>query len=523
MHTPRHHTVDPVVRTYFADGARHFRLPSLAVRMIAADGPMETYDLPMGHPSGDLVFKLGSLSKLVTALGVQLLAVDERLDLAEPVSRYLPWLPQQWVNVPGPTIHDLLLHTAGLPRGVFLTGTPTVAEIVAELSAASADVSATLQRGPVKYSNLGYVLLGHIIEMASGEPYEAFISRRIFARLGMRSAGFGSPPTGLPFAPPHQLTCFRPLNQSPFDHAEAPLSPAPAPAMDLHATADDLARLAALMASSISETGPPPLPPAALARLLGEAVPVRPGLDAGAGLVFARRRFGRIAVEAAEHFGHSAALYLVPEHRFALIAMTNRAAAAADLFHMLNAVAHHRLLSPAPPLSHNPRAAERIAGVYRKHDGAALRMTPGPACLRGALEGEPWSDVHAHGDRSLILSGGQLGRYPLRLERQGDAVTAICAGPHLFIRDGVAASPPPVDPRTGIYENPEVGRVAVFKRAGTLFLAYSPMKETRLRARTSTTFVQEDGPFPNEPLCFDPSFQQMRVANRQFSRTNESY
>lgn len=523
MHAQRHNVVDPVVRTYFADGARHFRLPSLAVRIAAANGPVEAYDLPTGGPSGDLVFKLGSISKLVTALAVQLLAADGRLDPADPVSRYLPWFPRPWAAEPGPTIHDLLLHTAGLPRGVFLMGAPTVADIVAELSAAGAEMNVPLLRGSVKYSNLGYILLGHIIERASGQPYETFVAQRIFAPLGMRSAGFGLPPTGLPFAPPHQLTCFHPCNRSPFDHAEAPLSPAPAPAMDLHATADDLARLAVLMASGGTHAGPCPLPPGAVARLLREAVPARPGLDAGMGMVFARRRFGRIAVEAAEHFGHSAILYVVPERRFALIAVTNRAAAATDLLHMLNAVAHHRLLSPAPALSHSPRAAEQIAGVYRARDGAALRLARGPAGLRGALGEEPWSDMLAHGDAGLVCSDGSLSRYLLRLEQQGDAVTAICAGPHRFVRNGVATGAAPIDPRASIYENPEVGRVAVFERSGTLLLAYSPMKETRLRARTSTNFVQEDGPFPNEPLSFDPTFQQMRVANRQFSRTNETY
>ena len=58
-------------------------------------------------------FQLCSVSKQFTAAAVMLLAESGRLDLHEPVARWLPGGPPQWQQV---TLHHLLSHTAGVPH-----------------------------------------------------------------------------------------------------------------------------------------------------------------------------------------------------------------------------------------------------------------------------------------------------------------------------------------------------------------------------------------------------------------------
>jgi CubicO group peptidase (beta-lactamase class C family) len=64
--------------------------------------------------SPETKFRIGSVSKQFTAAAVLLLAQRGNLQLTDPISKYLPEWPSAWAKV---SIHHLLSHTAGLPRG----------------------------------------------------------------------------------------------------------------------------------------------------------------------------------------------------------------------------------------------------------------------------------------------------------------------------------------------------------------------------------------------------------------------
>ncbi len=125
-----------------------------------------------------------------TAMAVLMLQADGKLDVHNPICQYIQACPEFWDGI---TIHHLLTHTSGIsewiqPWGDIAdmpdTSTELVARIVLE--------APYFQPGErFRYSNNGYIILGHIVETVSGQPYETFIEERIFAPLGMKNTGLG--------------------------------------------------------------------------------------------------------------------------------------------------------------------------------------------------------------------------------------------------------------------------------------------------------------------------------------------
>jgi CubicO group peptidase (beta-lactamase class C family) len=131
--------------------------------------------------------RIASLTKPLTATAVMKLVEMRRLSLADPLSKFFP-------NYPGGraiTIYELLSHTSGIPNwwdGELPPDTPVDFPMCPEPHRYLARMKVGSQFEPgtaYKYSNSGYVLLGEIIEQASGEPYEYFLRRHVFAQARM--------------------------------------------------------------------------------------------------------------------------------------------------------------------------------------------------------------------------------------------------------------------------------------------------------------------------------------------------
>jgi CubicO group peptidase (beta-lactamase class C family) len=139
------------------------------------------------------VFYAGSVAKQFTGFAVALLANEGRLALDDDVRRHIPELPRYDRPI---TIRHLLHHTGGLRDYGELT---SLAGRPQESLATNDDVIDLLsrQRAPFfaagseyLYSNTGYNVLGSIVARASGMPFAAFTSQRIFQPLGMTDSRF---------------------------------------------------------------------------------------------------------------------------------------------------------------------------------------------------------------------------------------------------------------------------------------------------------------------------------------------
>ncbi|HEY6788897.1 MAG TPA: serine hydrolase domain-containing protein, partial [Trebonia sp.] len=135
---------------------------------------------------------IASLSKQFTAAAVLVLADRGVLSVADPVRNWLDGCPARWEPV---TIHHLLSNSSGL---IHLNGLPglDLAKPVTASELLSGFASVPLLSPPgerFSYSSPGFVLLGHIIERAAGQPYGAFLAREIFGPLGLTATFSGNP------------------------------------------------------------------------------------------------------------------------------------------------------------------------------------------------------------------------------------------------------------------------------------------------------------------------------------------
>ncbi|MGD0813447.1 MAG: serine hydrolase [Verrucomicrobiota bacterium] len=138
----------------------------------------------------DTKFRIASNTKQFTALCILILQEQGKLSVEDPVSKYLPDCPSAWSKI---TIRHLLTHTSGIPD---YTKLPDYV-LAATQPYPPEKMIKGLRDKPLEftpgerfaYSNSGYVLLGCIVEHASGLSYEQFMMQFVFKPLGMKSSG----------------------------------------------------------------------------------------------------------------------------------------------------------------------------------------------------------------------------------------------------------------------------------------------------------------------------------------------
>ena len=168
----------------------------------------------------DTIFRIASMSKPITSVAIMMLYEEGRLQLTDPVSMYIPSFKNQRVlsgsaggtvnTVPvlrDITVRDLLTHRSGLSY-IFLDGgavgaayraagvsdgltvTPaTIAENIDKLAAAPL----LSQPGAEWHYSLSTDVLGRLVEVVGGMPFDVFLRERIFKPLGMADTSFDVP------------------------------------------------------------------------------------------------------------------------------------------------------------------------------------------------------------------------------------------------------------------------------------------------------------------------------------------
>ena len=140
------------------------------------------------------VFRLGSITKQFTGIAIMMLVEDGEVALDDPLTKFLPDYPTGEHVI---TVEHLLTHTSGIQS---YTDMPGFMEHEVRIGR-SVDVlidffkDEPMQFAPGErwaYNNSGYILLGAIIEKASGQTYEAFVNEHIFEPLGMSRTYYDS-------------------------------------------------------------------------------------------------------------------------------------------------------------------------------------------------------------------------------------------------------------------------------------------------------------------------------------------
>jgi CubicO group peptidase (beta-lactamase class C family) len=177
-----------------ASSDRVLALDAVGYMDIAAKRPMRT----------DALFWIASQSKPMTVAALMMLVDKGKVNLDDPVEKYLPEFKGQWVKAEGDadhlllkkpvhpiTVRNVLSHTSGLPFSSPIEQ-PTL-DVLPLAARVRSYAMLPLEFEPdskYAYSNAGINTAGRIIEVVSGMPYEQFMDQRLFTPLGMKDTTF---------------------------------------------------------------------------------------------------------------------------------------------------------------------------------------------------------------------------------------------------------------------------------------------------------------------------------------------
>lgn len=141
---------------------------------------------------------VGSVGKAVLAMGVLRLVTEGRLSLDAPVAGLLPSLAldNRWAASDPIRVRHLLAHTAGVDNlrlwQVFSLEPGADTPLIGALSGSPSLLQVRTRPGSrYRYSNMGYTVLGMVIESVTGERYEHYLDTQILPRMAMLDSTFG--------------------------------------------------------------------------------------------------------------------------------------------------------------------------------------------------------------------------------------------------------------------------------------------------------------------------------------------
>ncbi len=173
----------------------------VGLSIAAVSGDQVVYSKGFGYADLDrgvaatpeTVYRMGSLSKVLTGTAVMQLQERGLVDIDVPIERYIPELrmKRRFVTSTTVTPRRLLTHHAGLPtdlmRGADTAHPESLDALIRHLNG---EFTAQPSGVVFQYSNLGYAVLGAMIERVTGQRYSDYMNERIFAPLEMSSSGF---------------------------------------------------------------------------------------------------------------------------------------------------------------------------------------------------------------------------------------------------------------------------------------------------------------------------------------------
>ncbi|MEJ2583544.1 MAG: serine hydrolase [Robiginitalea sp.] len=137
------------------------------------------------HNNPNTVFDIGSNTKQFTSTAILKLVELGKLKLNDPLSTFFKQLPKDKQNI---TIHQLLTHTSGFTEAIGNDFEEISTNQFFEKLFATQLMFEPGEK--YSYSNVGYSVLGRIIELVSGQSYEGFLNEHLFTPAGMKHTGY---------------------------------------------------------------------------------------------------------------------------------------------------------------------------------------------------------------------------------------------------------------------------------------------------------------------------------------------
>ncbi|MBI4166187.1 MAG: serine hydrolase [Acidobacteria bacterium] len=372
------------------------------------------------------VYRVASITKLFTATMLMQLRDAGRIQLDDPVTKYVPELrlTSRYEGLPPITLLQLATHTSGFPREAPMDywrtlKFPTIEKMTEALTVDGERIFPPYKEW--KYSNVGYGVLGLALSRAVGVPYFSYVQTNILKPLEMNNSGF-TPPTSL------AIGYFLPEPGEQPKPAYQPDYGGYGPATSLYSTAEDMARFISLQFRDGPPGGQQILRGSTL-REMHSAHWVRPDWKGGQGIGFAIRRVGPFTA-----IGHGGGIQgfrtdisLIPSLKLGVAVFTNTNCDPNKLTDLALSIlgpvienAQERSV-PQPPAA--PAQWKRYVGVYAMAYGSkvCIRLRRNRLELIPAEDGIPEVvKLNPEGEHRFRMKGGSVSGEILRFEVDSD-------------------------------------------------------------------------------------------------------
>ena len=365
----------------------------------------------------DTLFRIASTTKMLTAAALVALAERGKVKLDAPIGTYVKGLSPKLSRV---TVHQLLSHTAGVRDGFSFNG-PHDDDALAKFVSSWNDDYFVAEPGEIfSYSNLGYALAGRVIEKVSGKPYADAMNEVLFEPLGMRRSTL-RPIMAMtyPMAQGHDgqtsLSIVRPFADDSRFWANG----------GVFTSISDYSRFAIAFLNDGRIDGKQVISPAGISKLSTPYVDM-PGGNADEnprhayGLNVRDYRGVRVLQHGGLRVGFGSLVRIVPEHRFAVIILTNKSngllmRSFEKATELVVPLKPRSTPTPRQPLVITDAELKKYAGVYQNApdylrlelvaDGRKLFLTEVGATARSDVIKVGDSKFSAGGQEFLLIDG----------------------------------------------------------------------------------------------------------------------
>lgn len=361
------------------------KLPALSIALVDDQQTVWAKGFGMEDPdqkipaTAETVYRVGSVSKLFTDIGIMQLVERSVIDLDVPITQYLPdFKPHNPFNK-AITLRQLMSHRSGLvrepPVGHYFDDTfPTLAQTVQSLNS-TALVYEPKKR--IKYSNAGIATVGYVLEKTQKQPFTQYLQKNVLSPMGLQSSSFAPTPEILKHLAKAYMWSY---DGRQFVAPTFQLGMAPAGSM--YSTVTDLAHFMSILFNGGKSPSGQILKKTTLEKMwTPQFAPA--GERSGFGIGFALSE-----LQGQRRIGHGGAIYgfateleALPDAKLGVIVVTSVDGANS----VTNVIAEHALKlmlatrnnSPLPPMKFpepvDPTVAKKLAGSYvRNHEKIEL-------------------------------------------------------------------------------------------------------------------------------------------------------
>jgi len=360
-------------------------------------------DIETGEPtSPDMLFQIGSTTKMFVAASLLNLSRGGKLALDGPIGTYLKDLGPRLSQV---TTHQLLTHTAGLIDKLDDVGSPDESSLTSGVHSFVTENSFFTQPGQVfSYSSLGYDVAGLLMQQAAGKPFADVMQAEVFDPLGMSKTTFRLTtaitfPLAVGNVAPNKV--WRPIEDKTVEWGSGGL---------LYSNVHDLAQFAIAFMNGGKLDGRQVLDPSVIDEMSTAytTIPSRfTNGQYGYGLMLHDYRGLHVVEHHGSVPGFGCTFEMVPEYHFAFIALYNRQDAAGGRLKKTEEKAFSMFMPVAPPTAEGTQTAMRISeaemlsyvGKYRHGHESTIAIV----IHNGKLETDDGVPIIKVGDHQFLF------------------------------------------------------------------------------------------------------------------------